>query len=363
MPSLTLPMSCCCGIDGAMAEVMTGPAAIRQFLNRHGRRLVVGLPLVWLLVFFALPLVEVAQTSFTEARRGIPPFMPLWGFGEDGFFTHFNLENYGLLVEYSRDYLKPAGNSVRLAFFSTLICLLFAYPMAWWIARSSPGHRATLLVLVMLPFWTSSLLRIYALIGLLNPNGFVNIILIQLGLIDAPLRMMQTDFSVYMGMVLTYLPLMILPLYAVMIRLDDDLIDAAADLGASRLAIFQTIILPLTLPGIIAGSLLVFIPAVGEFVIPALLGGPDQVMIGKVLWTEFFRNRDWPVASAIAMLLLAILALPIIYARYQDGRETALDRATAAPAEDPAENLAENMPEDRGGVTDSPAAGRPGAIP
>lgn len=346
-----------------MAEVMTGPAAIRQFLNRHGRRLVVGLPLVWLLVFFALPLVEVAQTSFTEARRGIPPFMPLWGFGEDGFFTHFNLENYGLLVEYSRDYLKPAGNSVRLAFFSTLICLLFAYPMAWWIARSSPGHRATLLVLVMLPFWTSSLLRIYALIGLLNPNGFVNIILIQLGLIDAPLRMMQTDFSVYMGMVLTYLPLMILPLYAVMIRLDDDLIDAAADLGASRLAIFQTIILPLTLPGIIAGSLLVFIPAVGEFVIPALLGGPDQVMIGKVLWTEFFRNRDWPVASAIAMLLLAILALPIIYARYQDGRETALDRATAAPAEDPAENLAENMPEDRGGVTDSPAAGRPGAIP
>ena len=346
-----------------MAVVMTGPAAIRQFLNRHGRRLVVGLPLVWLLVFFALPLVEVAQTSFTEARRGIPPFMPLWGFGEDGFFTHFNLENYGLLVEYSRDYLKPAGNSVRLAFFSTLICLLFAYPMAWWIARSSPGHRATLLVLVMLPFWTSSLLRIYALIGLLNPNGFVNIILIQLGLIDAPLRMMQTDFSVYMGMVLTYLPLMILPLYAVMIRLDDDLIDAAADLGASRLAIFQTIILPLTLPGIIAGSLLVFIPAVGEFVIPALLGGPDQVMIGKVLWTEFFRNRDWPVASAIAMLLLAILALPIIYARYQDGRETALDRATAAPAEDPAENLAENMPEDRGGVTDSPAAGRPGAIP
>ena len=199
--------------------------------------------------------------------------------------------------------------------------------MAWWIARATPGHRAVLLVLVMLPFWTSSLLRIYALIGLLNPNGFINAMLIQLGVIEAPLRMMQTDFSIYMGMLLTYLPLMILPLYAVMIRLDDDLIDAAADLGASRLAIFRTIVLPLTLPGIIAGSLLVFIPAVGEFVIPALLGGPDQVMIGKVLWTEFFRNRDWPVASAIAMLLLAMLALPIIYARYQDGRETALDRA------------------------------------
>ena len=305
-------------------------AAVWHFLTRHGRPLVVWLPLLWLVVFFALPLVEVAQTSFTEPRRGIPPFAPLWGFGEDGFFTNFNLENYGLLVEYSQDYLRPAGNSVRLAFFSTLICLVFAYPMAWWIARSSPSHRAILLVLVMLPFWTSSLLRIYALIGLLNTNGFINSMLLQLGLIEAPIRMMQTDFSIYMGMLLTYLPLMILPLYAVMIRLDDDLLDAAADLGASRVEVFRTIVLPLTVPGIIAGSLLVFIPAVGEFVIPALLGGPEQVMIGKVLWTEFFRNRDWPVASAIAMLLLAILALPIIYARYQDGRETALDRAEDA---------------------------------
>ena len=305
-------------------------AAVRHFLTRHGRRLVVWLPLLWLVVFFALPLVEVAQTSFTEPRRGIPPFAPLWGFGEDGFFTNFNLENYGLLVEYSQDYLRPASNSVRLAFFSTLICLVFAYPMAWWIARSSPSHRAILLVLVMLPFWTSSLLRIYALIGLLNTNGFINSMLLQLGLIEAPIRMMQTDFSIYMGMLLTYLPLMILPLYAVMIRLDDDLLDAGADLGASRVEVFRTIVLPLTVPGIIAGSLLVFIPAVGEFVIPALLGGPEQVMSGKVLWTEFFRNRDWPVASAIAMLLLAILALPIIYARYQDGRETALDRAEDA---------------------------------
>ena len=301
--------------------------AVWHFVTRHGRRFVVWLPLLWLVVFFALPLIEVAQTSFTEPRRGIPPFAPLLGFGEDGFFTNFNLENYGLLVEYSQDYLRPAGNSVRLAFFSTLICLVFAYPMAWWIARSGPRHRAILLVLVMLPFWTSSLLRIYALIGLLNTNGFINSMLLQLGLIDAPIRMMQTDFSIFMGMLLTYLPLMILPLYAVMIRLDDDLIDAAADLGASRVEVFRTIVLPLTVPGIIAGSLLVFIPAVGEFVIPALLGGPEQVMIGKVLWTEFFRNRDWPVASAIAMLLLAILALPIIYARYQDGREMVLDRA------------------------------------
>jgi putrescine transport system permease protein len=299
----------------------------RQWLSQHGRRLVVALPLLWLLIFFLLPLFEVAQTSFTTARRGIPPFAPLWGFGDDGFFTNFTLENYGLLLDYWQDYIGPAGNSLRLAFVSTLICLVFAYPMAWWIARSNPRQRAILLVLVMLPFWTSSLLRIYALIGLLNPNGFINSMLLFLGVIDTPMRMMQTDFSIYMGMLLTYLPLMILPLYAVMIRLDDDLLDAAADLGASRAGMFMTIILPLTLPGIIAGSLLVFIPAVGEFVIPALLGGPEQIMVGKVLWTEFFRNRDWPVASAIAVLLLAILALPIIYARYQDGRETALDKA------------------------------------
>ena len=299
----------------------------RQFMAKHGRRIVVALPLLWLLVFFLLPLVEVAKTSFTTARRGIPPFAPLWGFGDEGFYTNFNLENYGLLVDYWQDYIGPAANSLRLAFFSTLICLVFAYPMAWWIARSNPRRRAVLLVLVMLPFWTSSLLRIYALIGLLNPNGFINSMLLFLGVIDTPLRMMQTDFSIYMGMLLTYLPLMILPLYAVMIRLEDDILDAAADLGATRWDLFRTVVLPLTIPGIIAGSLLVFIPAVGEFVIPALLGGPEQVMIGKVLWTEFFRNRDWPVASAIAMLLLAILALPIIYARYQDGRETALDRA------------------------------------
>ncbi|MEC9142840.1 MAG: ABC transporter permease subunit [Pseudomonadota bacterium] len=296
-------------------------------MAKHGRRIVVALPLLWLLVFFLLPLVEVAQTSFTTARRGIPPFAPLWDYGDEGFYTNFNLENYGLLVDYWQDYIGPAANSLRLAFFSTLICLVFAYPMAWWIARSNPRQRAVLLVLVMLPFWTSSLLRIYALIGLLNPNGFINSMLLFLGVIDTPLRMMQTDFSIYMGMLLTYLPLMILPLYAVMIRLEDDILDAAADLGATRWDLFRTVVLPLTIPGIIAGSLLVFIPAVGEFVIPALLGGPEQVMIGKVLWTEFFRNRDWPVASAIAMLLLAILALPIIYARYQDGRETALDRA------------------------------------
>ena len=290
-------------------------------LSAHtGRRLVVIVPLLWLAVFFMLPLLETLQVSFTVAMRSIPPYAPLWGFDEGGFFTNFTLDNYGLLATYWQDYIGPAFNSIRLAFFSTLMCLLFAYPMAWWIARSTVKWRVFLLVMVMLPFWTSSLLRIYALIGLLNPNGFINGMLMWLGLIDAPIQMMQTDFSIYMGMVLTYLPLMILPLYAVMVRLDNDVIEAATDLGASGLQVFWTVIFPLTLPGVIAGCLLVFIPAVGEFVIPALLGGPDQLMMGKVLWTEFFRNRDWPVAAAIAMLLLAILTVPIIYARYQDGR-------------------------------------------
>jgi len=291
------------------------------FLSQHGRKLIILLPILWLLVFFAAPLLELLQVSFTTARRGIPPYDPLWSINEDGFSHNFNWENYLLLYEYSQDYLGPAINSLRLAFFSTLICLFFAYPIAWWIARSDEKMRLILLVMVMLPFWTSSLLRMYALIGLLNPNGFINNALMALGVIDSPLQMMQTDFSIYMGMLLTYLPLMILPLYASLVRLDDSLVEAAKDLGARGFTVFKTVVWPHSLPSVFAGCLLVFIPAVGEFVIPALLGGPDQMMLGKVLWTEFFRNRDWPVASAIAMILLAILTLPIILARYQDGRQ------------------------------------------
>ena len=190
--------------------------------------------------------------------------------------------------------------------------------MAWWIARSNKSLQHILLVLVLMPFWTSSLLRMYALIGLLNPNGVINNFLAWAGITVTPIQMMQTDFSIYSGMILTYLPLMILPLYASLVRLDNSMLEAAADLGAKNWDIFGTIILPLSVPGLIAGCLLVFIPAVGEFVIPALLGGPEQLMLGKVIWTEFFRNRDWPVAAAIAIILIAIIILPIVYARYQD---------------------------------------------
>ena len=190
--------------------------------------------------------------------------------------------------------------------------------MAWWIARSNKSLQHILLVLILMPFWTSSLLRMYALIGLLNPNGVINDFLIWAGITVTPIQMMQTDFSIYSGMILTYLPLMILPLYASLVRLDNSVLEAAADLGAKNWGIFRTIILPLSMPGVIAGCLLVFIPAVGEFVIPALLGGPEQLMLGKVIWTEFFRNRDWPVAAAIAIILIAIIIIPIVYARYQD---------------------------------------------
>jgi putrescine transport system permease protein len=291
---------------------------MHSFLQKFGRLLVVWLPLGWLGIFFMLPLVEMVNVSLSEARRAVPPYNPAFQIGKDGISFQPAVDNYLLIYEYWEDYLWPAVNSVRLAFFSTLYCLLFAYPMAWWIARSNKSLQHILLVLILMPFWTSSLLRMYALIGLLNPNGVINDFLIWAGITVTPIQMMQTDFSIYSGMILTYLPLMILPLYASLVRLDNSVLEAAADLGAKNWDIFRTIILPLSMPGVIAGCLLVFIPAVGEFVIPALLGGPEQLMLGKVIWTEFFRNRDWPVAAAIAIILIAIIILPIVYARYQD---------------------------------------------
>ena len=291
---------------------------MHSFLQKFGRLLVIWLPLGWLGIFFMLPLVEMVNVSLSEARRAVPPYNPAFQIGKDGISFQPVVDNYLLIYEYWEDYLWPAVNSVRLAFFSTLYSLLFAYPMAWWIARSNKSLQHILLVLILMPFWTSSLLRMYALIGLLNPNGVINDFLIWAGITVTPIQMMQTDFSIYSGMILTYLPLMILPLYASLVRLDNSVLEAAADLGAKNWDIFRTIILPLSMPGVIAGCLLVFIPAVGEFIIPALLGGPEQLMLGKVIWTEFFRNRDWPVAAAIAIILIAIIILPIVYARYQD---------------------------------------------
>lgn len=272
------------------------------------RWLVVAIPMLWLGIFFLLPFLEVARISLADPALARPPYTPIW---EDGKFTG-DLENFAFLLSDSL-YINAYLSSIRFAFFSTILALLIGYPMAYAIARAREPWRTVLLFLVILPFWTSFLLRVYALVGLMNPTGPINQLLLWLGLIGEPLVMRQTDFAVYVGIVYTYLPFMILPLYAVLSKLDDALLEASADLGAHPAVTFLKITLPLSLPGIVAGSMLVFIPAIGEFVIPALLGGPDTLMIGQVLWNEFFSARDWTVASAVAVAMLALIVIPILF--------------------------------------------------
>jgi putrescine transport system permease protein len=296
--------------------------------GHHGRRLVIALPYLWLLVFFLLPFVIVFKISFAEAILARPPYAPLWEYLEDGYIQiQLHLSNYSRLWE-DPLYLVAYLNSIKIAAVSTLICLLIGYPMAYAIARTRGATRTLLLMLIILPFWTSFLIRVYAWIGILKSNGLLNNFLLAIGVIDQPLVLLHTDFAVYVGIVYSYLPFMVLPLYATLVRMDHTLLEAAADLGCRPWRAFLTITLPLSLPGIIAGSLLVFIPAVGEFVIPDLLGGPDTLMIGKVLWTEFFANRDWPAAAAVAVVMLVLLVVPLaLFQRYQGKAEA---RARAA---------------------------------
>lgn len=285
-----------------------------------GRGLVIAVPTLWLLVFFLIPFIVVLKISFAEAMIARPPYSKLIEPTDSGFAINFSFLSYQYLVEDGL-YLAAYGSSLRIAFFSTLFALLIGYPMAYFIARSSGQWRNILLMLVIMPFWTSFLLRVYAWIGILKGNGYINNLLFSLGIINEPLVMMQTDFAVYVGIVYTYLPFMILPLYANLVKLDGSLLEASSDLGAKPIMTFLTITLPLSLPGILAGCMLVFIPVVGEFVIPALLGGPDTNMIGRVLWDEFFRNRDWPTASAVAIIMLMVLVLPImLLQKAQDGQ-------------------------------------------
>ncbi|HHS82750.1 MAG TPA: ABC transporter permease subunit [Devosia sp.] len=277
----------------------------------RGRTLVIAIPMLWLLLFFLVPFLVVGKISLSEAAIARPPYLPIWNF-EDGILTlSLNLGNFQFLAEDSL-YFNAYVQSLQIAFFSTILALLIGYPMAYVIARAPARQRNLLLMLVILPFWTSFLLRIYAWIGILKTNGVINNVLLNLGIIHEPLVMMQTNFAVYVGIVYTYLPFMILPLYSTLVKLDESLFEAAADLGARPLTIFLSVTLPLSVPGIIAGSMLVFIPVVGEFVTPELLGGPDTLMIGRQLWTEFFANRDWPVASAVAMVMLIVLVLPVM---------------------------------------------------
>ena len=284
-----------------------------QALRKHaGRRFVIAVPYLWLTVLFLIPFIIVFKISFSETRMAMPPYAPLieW---RDGVIVGIKLyfSNYRFLFT-DRLYASAYLYSIKVAAVSTLWCLLIGYPMAYAIARASAAWKNLLLMLIILPFWTSFLLRVYAWIGLLKSNGVINNVLLALGVIHEPLTLMQTDFAVYVGIVYSYLPFMILPLYANLEKHDMTLLEAAADLGARPWRAFLRVTLPLSVPGILAGCLLVFIPAVGEYVIPSLLGRTDQLMIGRVLSDEFFANRDWPVASAVAILILILLVVPIM---------------------------------------------------
>lgn len=290
--------------------------------GRLGRSVVAGLPYVWLLLFLLVPLLIVLKISMAELARASPPYTPMWQWLDEGtLVVSLHLSNYAHLL---RDPLYFAAflSSLKIAAVSTVLCLLLGYPMAYAIARAPSRWRILLLMLIILPFWTSFLIRVYAWMGLLQGNGLVNQVLLALGLIEQPLQLLHSNFAVYLGIVYSYLPFMILPLYATLVRLDQGLLEAAADLGSRPWRAFVNITLPLSAPGIVAGSLLVFIPAVGEFVIPDLLGGPDSLMIGKILWTEFFANRDWPVAAAVTTVMVLILLVPLVLFQRIEQRQT-----------------------------------------
>jgi putrescine transport system permease protein len=286
--------------------LIAGTQTVRDTL---WQRFAILIPYVWLLVFFLAPFAIILRISTADPIIAQPPFTPM--FDEEGSLIA-TLDSFKFLLTdklYGITYLR----SVLMAASATILCLLIGFPMAYGIARSASAVRGILLLLVILPFWVSFLLRVYAWMGLLNNYGVINNFLMWLGVIDQPLQIMYTDFAIYIGLVYSYLPFMILPLYATLERMDLDLLDAALDLGARRSQAFRDITWPLARPGVIAGCLLVFIPAMGEYVIPYLLGGPNSLLIGRVLFDEFFANRDWPLASSVAIVLLLLLVVPIVF--------------------------------------------------
>jgi len=295
--------------------------------RRQWLRAALILPYVWLLLFFLAPFAIILKISFADPLVAQPPFSALFDWAAVGWDRlHVTFENYLFLFQ-DRYYAVIYLSSIKMAAISTLLCLLVGYPMAYFIARQEPRLRSLLLLAIIVPFWISFLLRVYAWIGLLNTHGIINNFLMWTGLIDQPLTLIYNDFAVYLGIVYSYLPFMILPLYANLEKMDLDLQDAASDLGAKPWQVFMNVTLPLSTPGIIAGCLLVFIPAIGEFIIPALLGGSDTLMIGRALWDEFFINRDWPVASAVSVVLLMILVIPMMW--FQKSQTTASEEAVS----------------------------------
>ena len=288
--------------------------------HRKARWLVPALPYLWLAIFFLLPFLIVLKISLSDAATALPPYRPVFAFDDvAGFVRALDLENFAFLAD-DPLYFDAALSSVRIAAISTVLLLIVGFPMAYAMARASQRWRSLLVALVILPFWTSFLIRIYAWIGILKPDGFLNQALIGLKIVTEPLTILNTEAAVFIGIVYAYLPFMVLPLYAVLEKMDFTLIEAAEDLGSPPWRSFWTITVPLALPGILAGSLLCFIPAVGEFVIPDLLGGSETLMIGRQLWSEFFSNRDWPLASAVAIVLLVLLVVPIVIYRDVEAR-------------------------------------------
>jgi len=296
---------------------MSGPRAWWRAAIPHPRWTVISVPYAWMLLFFAVPFLIVLKIAFSHQAIAIPPYTPIMEFVDKAVTLKLNLSNFLELIRDSH-YIQAYASSLKIAAISTLFCLLIGYPMAYTIARLPPNNRNIALMLVILPSWISFLIRIYAWMGILQTNGLLNKLLMGIGVIDEPLRLMNTPLAAYIGIVYAYLPFMILPLYSNLVKLDLRLLEAAYDLGAKPWRAFLKITLPMSRSGIIAGCMLVMIPAVGEFVIPELLGGPDTLMIGRLLWSQFFSAGNWPMASAVAIVMLVLLLIPIvIFHRFQ----------------------------------------------
>ena len=300
-----------------------------------GRRFVIGLPFAWLAVFFLLPFFILLYISFVDMGSDIHPFKPLWD--SDAGVLRLKYENYFSIFRpteggalFQTVYVDAYLRSIGYALCTRLLCLVLGYPFAYFIARANPSIRPALLMMVMLPFWTSFLLRVYAWKGILADQGVLNQLLMLLGLTSEPVQMLYTRFSMLVGMTYVYLPFMVLPLYANLVKLDLRLLEAAKDLGATPWKAFWLVTVPLSKAGIVAGFMLVFIPAVGEFVIPSLLGGPENLMVGRVVWDEMFSSNNWPRASALAVSMIALVVLPL--ALYYRRVGNAADPSSPAPA-------------------------------
>ena len=297
-----------------------------------GRRTVIGVPYAWLVVFFLLPFLILLYISFVDMGADIHPFKPIWD-STTGLLK-LKYENYGSIFRgddgaalFHTIYVEAYVRSIGYALCTALLCLLIGYPFAYFIARSAPSVRPALLMMVMLPFWTSFLLRVYAWKGILADQGVVNHVLMALGIVNDPIQMLYTNVSMLVGMTYVYLPFMVLPLYANLVKMDIRLLEAAYDLGTTPFKAFWLITVPLSKAGIVAGFMLVFIPAVGEFVIPSLLGGPENIMFGRVVWDEMFTSNNWPRASALAVVMIAAIIVPLaIYYHYTaDAKDASTD--------------------------------------